>query len=502
MVGRTHGIHAEPTTFGAKLALWAMQVRRDRERLLRARATIAVGKLSGAVGTYSNVDPAVEQLRVRAPRAAAGAGHPGAPARPPRRGACTRARRSARASSRSRSRSATCNAPRCARPRRRSARASRRARARCRTSATRSSRSRCAGWRGCCAATCRPRSKTSRCGTSATSRTRRSSGSSFPTRSCSRTTCSCSCTQVVERPARVSRADVAQPRRVVRAGVQPAGAARAGRERAAAATRRTASCSATRCARGRRSGRSASCSSPTPKCRARSTRPASTRASTSSARSRTSTAPSTRSTTWEQHRCRARWLRPPGCRTSIRARSASSTKSAWTRCSMVASDRISVFDVVLPDLDPRQGPRAHRAVELLVRATADIVANHVISCDPTDFPETAGDVGGPGHARARGRGRSGSSASCAATCSARLERVPGAGDRRRLRGSRPGCGRPSSCPQPLFTPTTKAETGPRPAAHRGEAAELVGADVYEQLPRPLARASTSSARHARTRAAA
>jgi adenylosuccinate lyase len=61
MVGRTHGIHAEPTTFGAKLALWAMQVRRDRERLQRARATIAVGKLSGAVGTYSNVDPSVER---------------------------------------------------------------------------------------------------------------------------------------------------------------------------------------------------------------------------------------------------------------------------------------------------------------------------------------------------------------------------------------------------------------------------------------------------------
>ncbi len=60
MVGRTHGIHAEPTTFGAKVALWALQVRRDRERLARARAAIAVGKLSGAVGTYSNIDPAVE----------------------------------------------------------------------------------------------------------------------------------------------------------------------------------------------------------------------------------------------------------------------------------------------------------------------------------------------------------------------------------------------------------------------------------------------------------
>ncbi|MCJ7436193.1 MAG: adenylosuccinate lyase [Acidimicrobiia bacterium] len=60
MVGRTHGIHAEPTTFGAKLALWALAVRRDRVRLERAREAIAVGKLSGAVGTYSNVDPAVE----------------------------------------------------------------------------------------------------------------------------------------------------------------------------------------------------------------------------------------------------------------------------------------------------------------------------------------------------------------------------------------------------------------------------------------------------------
>jgi adenylosuccinate lyase len=59
-VGRTHGVHAEPTTFGAKLALWALQLRRDRERLARARRMVAVGKLSGAVGTYSNVDPEVE----------------------------------------------------------------------------------------------------------------------------------------------------------------------------------------------------------------------------------------------------------------------------------------------------------------------------------------------------------------------------------------------------------------------------------------------------------
>ena len=60
MIGRTHGIHAEPTTFGAKVALWALQVDRDRQRLRAARATVGVCKLSGAVGTYSNIDPSIE----------------------------------------------------------------------------------------------------------------------------------------------------------------------------------------------------------------------------------------------------------------------------------------------------------------------------------------------------------------------------------------------------------------------------------------------------------
>ena len=60
MAGRTHGIHAEPITFGSKLALWALQLRRDRVRLERAREAVAVGKVSGAVGSYSNVDPQVE----------------------------------------------------------------------------------------------------------------------------------------------------------------------------------------------------------------------------------------------------------------------------------------------------------------------------------------------------------------------------------------------------------------------------------------------------------
>jgi adenylosuccinate lyase len=59
-LGRTHGMHAEPTTFGVKLALYCLQADRDRTRLRRAREAIAVGKLSGAVGTYSNIDPEVE----------------------------------------------------------------------------------------------------------------------------------------------------------------------------------------------------------------------------------------------------------------------------------------------------------------------------------------------------------------------------------------------------------------------------------------------------------
>jgi adenylosuccinate lyase len=66
MMGRTHGMHAEPTTFGVKVALWALQVDRDRQRMRAARGAIAVGKLSGAVGTYSNIDPAIEAAVCRA----------------------------------------------------------------------------------------------------------------------------------------------------------------------------------------------------------------------------------------------------------------------------------------------------------------------------------------------------------------------------------------------------------------------------------------------------
>ncbi len=60
MIGRTHGIWAEPTTFGLKLAGWAFELRRDRGRLERAREAVSVGKVSGAVGTYAHIPPEVE----------------------------------------------------------------------------------------------------------------------------------------------------------------------------------------------------------------------------------------------------------------------------------------------------------------------------------------------------------------------------------------------------------------------------------------------------------
>lgn len=61
-IGRTHGIHAEPMTFGLKLLLWSAEIERDIERVKRAKEIVSVGKLSGAVGTYSNIDPKIEEI--------------------------------------------------------------------------------------------------------------------------------------------------------------------------------------------------------------------------------------------------------------------------------------------------------------------------------------------------------------------------------------------------------------------------------------------------------
>ena len=61
MIGRTHGVHAEPMTFGLKLALWYAELQRDIERVRRARAVVSVGKLSGAVGTFAHLPPQIEE---------------------------------------------------------------------------------------------------------------------------------------------------------------------------------------------------------------------------------------------------------------------------------------------------------------------------------------------------------------------------------------------------------------------------------------------------------
>ena len=65
MMGRTHGVHAEVTTFGLKLAVWYEEMRRNRDRLLRAAEVLRVGKLSGAVGTFAHLDPEIEDTVCR-----------------------------------------------------------------------------------------------------------------------------------------------------------------------------------------------------------------------------------------------------------------------------------------------------------------------------------------------------------------------------------------------------------------------------------------------------
>ena len=139
MIGRTHGVHAEPITFGMVLGLWAFEIKRGLERLREATRQVSVGKISGAVGTYANVDPQVEEITMD---------RLGLEAAPISTQIVQRDRHAhfmsalALLASTSgedrRCKCATTSAPRCWRPRSTSLRA-RRARRPCRTSATRSS---------------------------------------------------------------------------------------------------------------------------------------------------------------------------------------------------------------------------------------------------------------------------------------------------------------------------------------------------------------------------
>ena len=137
-MGRSHGIHAEPTSFGHKLAVFAFQLDRDRARLRRAREAVSVGAISGVVGTYASVDPQVEELVCETAGARAAEASTQVIQRDRHAEFVQRDARSAPPrSTRSRPRSVTSRARRCARCRSRSPKG-RRARARCRTSGTRS----------------------------------------------------------------------------------------------------------------------------------------------------------------------------------------------------------------------------------------------------------------------------------------------------------------------------------------------------------------------------
>jgi phosphoribosylaminoimidazole-succinocarboxamide synthase len=151
------------------------------------------------------------------------------------------------------------------------------------------------------------------------------------------------------------------------------------------------------------------------------------------------------------------------------------------RLLIVASDRVSVFDVVLPDDIPDKGRVLTALSSFWFDQTSHIIPNHAISCDPTDFPETAGDD------------CAGRAMLVHTTQPIRLECVVRgylfghAWQEYRERGTINGVAAPSGLreaerlPVPLFTPTTKAEQGHDEALTPEDAAALVGRERYEEL---------------------
>ncbi|MCU1427988.1 MAG: phosphoribosylaminoimidazole-succinocarboxamide synthase [Actinomycetia bacterium] len=168
------------------------------------------------------------------------------------------------------------------------------------------------------------------------------------------------------------------------------------------------------------------------------------------------------------------------------------------RLLIVASDRVSVFDVVLPDEIPDKGRVLTGLSQFWFDKTSDIVKNHMISCDPTDFPETAGDVAGRAML-------------VRTTQPVRLECVVRgymfghAWTEYRERGTVNGIAVPAGLreaerlPEPLFTPTTKAEADHDEALTPDDARALVGADLYEQLRDLALRIYERGALHAASR---
>jgi phosphoribosylaminoimidazole-succinocarboxamide synthase len=150
------------------------------------------------------------------------------------------------------------------------------------------------------------------------------------------------------------------------------------------------------------------------------------------------------------------------------------------RLLLVASDRVSVFDVVLPDEIPDKGRVLTGLSYFWFDRTRDVVPNHVISADPTDFPETAGDVAGRAmlvHATQPMR----------LECVVRGYVFGGGWSEYCDRGTVGGFSVPDGLreaerlPEPLFTPTTKAESGHDLPLTADEASDLVGRAVYERV---------------------
>ena len=151
------------------------------------------------------------------------------------------------------------------------------------------------------------------------------------------------------------------------------------------------------------------------------------------------------------------------------------------RMLVVASDRVSVFDVVLPDLIPDKGRVLTALSTFWFEQTAHLAPNHLVSSDPTDFPETAG-------AEFAGRAMLVKAARAGAARVRRpwlplrcgVDRLPGDRHRDGAHASRrPASGR--TTPEPIFTPTTKAEEGHDLPLGDADAAALVGADRFEEL---------------------
>jgi phosphoribosylaminoimidazole-succinocarboxamide synthase len=165
---------------------------------------------------------------------------------------------------------------------------------------------------------------------------------------------------------------------------------------------------------------------------------------------------------------------------------------------MVASDRVSVFDVVLPDEIPDKGRVLTALSQFWFDRTAGMVANHVLSCDPTDFPETAGAVAGRAMLVKAAR-------PVRLECVVRGYLFGGGWSEYTDRGTVGGFAVPAGLrqaeqlPEPLFTPTTKAESGHDLPVNADEARELVGADVYDELRDLSLRLYNFGAEHARER---